>query len=777
MIPTQLQNPNFRFCLIRKQSKAPFEKEWEKNGYSFDDSKLLNHKFNYGVIGGYGNLRILDIDREDLVPFFKEKFKDTFQVQSGSKRGVHIYIVSSYDTNHVLKEGIGEFRAKNYQCVGPGSVHPTGNTYEILKDIPIKEYSSEEIKEILEPYLRDSITSPENKTKDSSRSGEEFKVVLKLIKEGKTKEDIFNYMKTYSKWNEAPPQYKELTYNKALNLIKENPIKEHRIDSMLSQEKKPFKSMAIGEHNGHFYFGSILYSGNKRVPIVILDDGTIYYLWKEKTEEGIKIEDEIQDKFGLKYRFELFDDVVDNLWSNKSIKEFKEDRVERQSFKEIFEKIKNKNEEFVHHPDKRVHSFVACDIISNYCYPLFNSKGRTYFQADFGSGKSRQSLIYQKLSFNSLFASSISPASFERVIESTGGTIIVDNFDNVSEELKPQILQVIEVYYKKGGRKVNADGKNHKPIAYNGYSPLVINNIIGLPEVTESRCNKIQMLKTDKKFIVDKKINEKDPFWNKTKDELHILILQNWKEVQKVYENLEVQELSARDLERVEAVLTIAKIMGEETFQEVLSLILQINEQQSIRELTDNWEFMIFEFLNESLKEQDSFKIKVNEITESLQARIIQSERTAKSDKLKFSHYVGKILKGVSIFKKSVSGGYVFYEVNRENLNKIISIKGFKSYLNSYPTNATNTPNTPNTTNTTINKNNQNKKEKEESQRGKSSVCRVSNVQRLNGLSPSGSFGPCESCSKPATHTKNNIPLCEDCTKLVSGNWKREEFK
>ncbi|KKL83775.1 hypothetical protein LCGC14_1971320, partial [marine sediment metagenome] len=153
MIPKQLQKPDFRFCLIRKQSKAPFEKEWQKNGYTFNDPKLLQHIIstgNYGVIGGYGNLRILDIDNPDVVDFYKELFKDTFQVKTGSGK-LHIYILSDYDTNHVLTDGLGELRANNYQCVGVGSMHPSGGIYEVLNDVPIKEYSKEDILKILKP--------------------------------------------------------------------------------------------------------------------------------------------------------------------------------------------------------------------------------------------------------------------------------------------------------------------------------------------------------------------------------------------------------------------------------------------------------------------------------------------------------------------------------------------------------------------------------------------------------------------------------------------------
>lgn len=463
---------------------------------------------------------------------------------------------------------------------------------------------------------------------------------------------------------------------------KENkqPPKDPHLDIMLSYEKKPYKTMAIGEHNGHYYFGTILYYGNKKVPAVILDDGTIHYKWIEKTDEGIKVNDGITDDFGLRFRFELYDDVVDNLWSNKSINQFRKGNAMKINPLEMFNQIKSINKEFIYHSDERVHSFVACDIISNYFYPLFNAKGRTYFKADFGSGKSRQSLIYQKLSFNSLFAANISAAAFERVIESTGGTIIVDNFDNISDELKQQILQAIEVYYKKGGKKINADGKNHKPIAFNGYSPLVINNLVGLPEVTESRCNLIQMLKTNKKEIVDKKINEQDPRWNYLKDNLHLLALQNWKKIKEIYQNLNVPELNARDLERVEAVLTIAKFLGEDIYSQILAYIIEINEQQSIKEVSDNWEFMIFEFLNNFVSEH-SKRIRTKDITEGIGYKIIQSDKTEKSDKLKFSHYIGKIFKGIPIFQKKIIDGWVTYEITREDLNKILFMKGYNKYL------------------------------------------------------------------------------------------------
>ena len=61
MIPKQLHHPDFRFVLLGKwddvvkkkgskdlfKGKAPFEKAWQTdNNYSFDNPKILKHKYN-----------------------------------------------------------------------------------------------------------------------------------------------------------------------------------------------------------------------------------------------------------------------------------------------------------------------------------------------------------------------------------------------------------------------------------------------------------------------------------------------------------------------------------------------------------------------------------------------------------------------------------------------------------------------------------------------------------------------------------------------------------
>ncbi|MBR9702961.1 hypothetical protein GOV10_02920, partial [Candidatus Woesearchaeota archaeon] len=69
LIPWQLQDDSFKFCLIKPREKGPYEKGWQTiPRYHYQDKKLLGHLKeggNYGVRGGHGNLIVIDADIQD----------------------------------------------------------------------------------------------------------------------------------------------------------------------------------------------------------------------------------------------------------------------------------------------------------------------------------------------------------------------------------------------------------------------------------------------------------------------------------------------------------------------------------------------------------------------------------------------------------------------------------------------------------------------------------------------------------------------------------------
>ena len=170
-IPEQLQNPDFRFCLLKKKDKKPVEEEWQsKNNYSFDNPKLLQHiekGNNYGIIGGYGNLIIIDADSEEINEKCKQ-LPNTFIVKTGSPEPYknHYFFTSDVPISPIRlskqKVGdLGDVRSTGQYVVAPGSIHPKGNPYKVLKKTAIANINEKFLISIFKDYI-DPITSDLN---------------------------------------------------------------------------------------------------------------------------------------------------------------------------------------------------------------------------------------------------------------------------------------------------------------------------------------------------------------------------------------------------------------------------------------------------------------------------------------------------------------------------------------------------------------------------------------------------------------------------------------
>ena len=144
MLPIQLQEPEFRFILVKGKDKKPLEKDWTKTAnYKFNDNKLLAHLQaggNFGVACGFGNLLVVDFDNEELQTRLSPKLPSTFTVKSGGGL-LHLYFKSNKtDSFKILdaeKNTLADIQGSGKQIIAPGSIHPNGNEYTVFKDEPL----------------------------------------------------------------------------------------------------------------------------------------------------------------------------------------------------------------------------------------------------------------------------------------------------------------------------------------------------------------------------------------------------------------------------------------------------------------------------------------------------------------------------------------------------------------------------------------------------------------------------------------------------------------
>ncbi len=161
IVPRQLQKDGVGFVKLKPQSKVPFEKEWQNNPYNYSSiNEWVSANNNYGIIGGYGDLVVIDADTEELRCIIKEKLCQTFSVKT-PKKGEHFYFYcKGLDAKVVLNKGNvhhGEIIAKGSQVVGAGSIHPeTGTEYTVENDIDIANITKEKLYEVLKDYIPNS---------------------------------------------------------------------------------------------------------------------------------------------------------------------------------------------------------------------------------------------------------------------------------------------------------------------------------------------------------------------------------------------------------------------------------------------------------------------------------------------------------------------------------------------------------------------------------------------------------------------------------------------
>jgi len=220
MIPQKLQHPDFRFILIKSNSKTPSEVQWQvKNNYPFNHQVMTGHNGNFGIVCGYGNLIVLDIDDIKYIDEFDKKL-NTFSIKTGSgKRHYYFSCGEKFEKHYyILGNKAGELRISKSQVVIPPSIHPNGNKYEVFNDVSIKDISKTELKELLGELLK------EVKFTDTSRSGIEWREVCTMIEAGYNFDEVDSEMRLLNctKWNESDLRYKLTTYCNALKSVKEN---------------------------------------------------------------------------------------------------------------------------------------------------------------------------------------------------------------------------------------------------------------------------------------------------------------------------------------------------------------------------------------------------------------------------------------------------------------------------------------------------------------------------------------------------------------------------
>ena len=158
MIPKQLQKKQIKFCRIKIGTKKPFEKEWTKKPYSYQEISKFLPKENYGVQCGYGNLAVIDCDEEALQIIIDRLLPMTYKIKTGGGGTHNYFFIPELEEKIILEtsDGIhlGEVQSHGTQVVGPGSIHPNGKKYTDINQEKIATISFQELFNVIKNFMK-----------------------------------------------------------------------------------------------------------------------------------------------------------------------------------------------------------------------------------------------------------------------------------------------------------------------------------------------------------------------------------------------------------------------------------------------------------------------------------------------------------------------------------------------------------------------------------------------------------------------------------------------
>ena len=373
---------------------------------------------------------------------------------------------------------------------------------------------------------------------------------------------------------------------------------------------------------------------------------------------------------------------------------------EREKLKEVFHKIRSIIHSYMDIPEQ--HSLlIALWIIGTYWHKQFESYPFLFINAMRGSGKTRLCKIIQNLAWNGTLTNNISEAVLFRT--ASNHTIIIDECEQIGNKEKNTLRELLQGAYKKGSnvKRMKKKGEEQVVEEFLLYTPVAIANIWGMEGVLGDRCIPIILEKSvdlHKTTLIEdfaenehfrgctailenksvelcivyspEKVKQK---WNNYISSLytttyttplyttiHNTTQQLNNEEKELFDKIRNTGINGRHLELFFPLFIIAKSVGDDVLDQILSLAKEKVSERKEDEYAESRDVTFIDFVAQQ-KEGLDFR-SVNELTVEFR-NFSNHER---SDEWLNSQWVGKALKRLQLVlskKRSSKGMQVMLNI------------------------------------------------------------------------------------------------------------------
>lgn len=318
-----------------------------------------------------------------------------------------------------------------------------------------------------------------------------MKVLSQKIFESKNKEEQIENIRAKLEYH---PLRKQLINDIYLQIeIIENVKKEYsHIRTMTITQFFDVKN-----NDAYFYFNSIKKEGDdlRRIPCLLTNDKKIIRLdlYDKKDKNSIIL---IEDKYELPVAVKtaINKDFADCSLQEEIVNDWIAGNIPEEHLEVHY--ILGQFESLIrlcfYTPDDETYKLLTLYCILTHFYILFGEVPYLYFTGEKGSGKSSLDAIMNTLCFNAKMTANITDAGLFRLISIEGGTVIIDEMENLTSRNKTNestMGAVLKSGYQKSGAKVYRTDMDEGLVNnFDTFCPKIISNIFGIDDVIQDRC-------------------------------------------------------------------------------------------------------------------------------------------------------------------------------------------------------------------------------------------------------------------------------------------------
>lgn len=319
-------------------------------------------------------------------------------------------------------------------------------------------------------------------------------------------------------------------------------------------------------------------------------------------------------------------------------------------------------------------------LLGTYCFPIFDAFPYLYLVGVKRSGKTKTLLLIEKLAFNAILSSNISPSVLFRLVEAKRCTLALDETEQLADKVKKEELrELLNAGYKHGAPayRVRKSGKGEFEIqAFEVYGPKAIANISGLDSVLEDRTITITMVRTDDPDRGNLAVTDSAENWAYLRSLLYSFVLTYAKSIANAYHHdPEVNTLLNRQNELWRPLLSIAKVIDTKlpgTFERIRDQAIIRAEEVAGADLEDFDSAVLFA-LQELIDLEGESTLTNKEIREKAYEFLEEDQKQYFT-----SRGAGAALKRFGIPGKKIMG-YWKYTIKSEILTDLLTRYGLQS--------------------------------------------------------------------------------------------------